>query len=884
MRVTTTRKRALALLAAAGLLLVPMKTTAESPATTPTAQEWTPAAQTQARNIPTPERYFGFRMGTTGRLAGFPKIKDYLRLVDRNSDRVTYQVAGTTTDGNEYPVLFVSSPGNLRRLDRIVEMNRRLADPRGLTPERARALAAQSVPVYMLEATLHSTEVSNTQAIVDLVHRFATEDSDYTRNVLDNVVIMLIPSGNPDGQHRVVDYFNKTAGTNLNRVYPDLYQKYVGHDNNRDWFMFTQPETRIRTNLEKKYRPVVFHAGHQAGTGSPRIWLPTYDEPLSRDIDPITIESANSLGAQVGRALIAEGKTGVQHDDAYGIFWNADVAGYSSYRGTSLFLHEIASARDLAYPVKSTDGRPLGSQDRTMRNVAPYDSDTWTLEQMVDYAKTSYYTGLKTVADSAQGWLYNNLYQVARNSLTWTGGPHAYVIPAAQRDPYATFELLDILELGEVEIDRATRAFTAGNQRYEAGSYVIRTQQPLGRWVDQLLKIEAYPQNARKCANCPLIMPYSETTDNLALLLGVDVDAVQDSFTARLERVGHIGPTPVRMPTAPRASGAYLVSPHSYAIGKMLAALQAANVPVFRSAGTFAAAGRDFAAGTVIVPPSGQARTVLARVSAETGVPVFATDSTPRVKGFQLKPNTRVGLIRGANNMPGGWLMWMFDQYGVNYRVVSADDYTGGGLASRYDTIVIADGVTKQRIVTGLDPARHPQEFAWARGVGEAGWAQLRAYVQGGGNLVAIGDGADTARELLDLPIRNVVPTNRDQFNVPGALVQNTFDPATPAAWGMPAQWPVWFYNNAAYQVTGTGARVAASYPTRGELLASGYAHGQQALAGLANVVSFDVGQGQVTIAGGEITFRSWPRAAFPVLYNSIYHGPAQPADAPRFD
>ncbi|GAB3137515.1 M14 family metallopeptidase [Micromonospora sonneratiae] len=875
------------MLATAGLLLVPLRTTAESPAPTPTGatRDWTPVAQTQARNIPTPERYFGFRMGTTGKLAGFPKIKDYLRLIDRNSDRVTYQVAGTTTDGNEYPVLFVSSPGNLRKLDRIVEMNRRLSDPRGLSPEQARALAAQSVPVYMLEATLHSTEVSNTQAVVDIVHRFATEDSDYTRNVLDNVVIMVIPSGNPDGQHRVVDYFNRTAGTDLNRVYPDLYQKYVGHDNNRDWFMFSQPETRIRTNLEKKYRPVVFHAGHQAGTGSPRIWLPTYDEPLSRDIDPITIESANSLGAQVGRALIAEGKKGVQHDDAYGIFFNADVAGYSSYRGTSLFLHEIASARDLAYPFRSADGRPLGPQDRTMRNVAPYDSDTWTLEQMVDYAKTSYYTGLKTVADNARTWLFNNLYQVARNSLSWTGGPRAYVIPAAQRDPYATFELLDILEFGEVEIHRATKAFTANDQRYDAGSYVIWTQQPLGRWADQLLKIEDYPINARKCARCPLIMPYSETTDNLGLLLGVDVDAVPDTFTAKLERVSRIDPARVTMPATPRASGAYLVSPNSYAVGKVLAALQAADVPVFRSEGTFTASGRTFAAGTVIVPPSTQARTVLARVSAETGVPVFATDTTPRVKGFQLKPNTRVGLIRGANNMPGGWLMWMFDQYGVNYQVVGADDYTGGGLTSRYDTIVIADGVTRQRIVTGIDPARHPADFAWARGVGEAGWAQLRAFVQGGGNLVAIGDGADTARELLDLPVRNVVPSNRDDFNVPGALVHNTFDPAVPAAWGMPEQWPVWYYNNSAYQVTsGAGARVAAGYPRQGELLASGYAHGQQTLAGLANVVSFDVGRGHVTIAGSEITFRSWPRSASPLLYNSIYHGPSQPTDVPRFN
>ncbi|MFC6883352.1 MULTISPECIES: M14 family zinc carboxypeptidase [Actinomadura] len=826
------------------------------------------AART-GRNIPAPKDYFGFAMGTTGRLAGFDKIKNYLKLIDGRSDRVRYQVADRTTMGNDYPVVFVSSPRNLRDLDRIVRDNRRLAEP-GVSESEARRLAARSKPVYLMEGTLHSTEVGNTQALVDIVHRFATEDSGYTRGVLDNAVLMVIPSGNPDGQHLVVDHFNRTANTPYDRVYPDLYHRYIGHDDNRDWFMFTQRETRTRVRLEQTYRPVAGHYMHQAGTGGPRLWTPPYDEPLGTGVDPITIQSANTQGQVAARALTAEGKRGVSSDDAYGIFWNADVMGFSTFLGTSLFLTEIAGAKDLAYPYRSPDGKPLGSQNLTMRTLQPYDSDTWTLEQIVAYAETAAYAGIDNVAKNGASWLYNNLYQVSHKAQTQTDLPYAYVVPANQRDPYAVLEMMRVFEFGRAEIEQARAPFSANGKSYPAGSYVLRTRQPMGRWIDQLLKKDVYPEKAaRKCPECPVIMPYSETTDNVALLMGVDAVPVSKPFNAQLQRVQRVMPAPTRMPSTPR--GAYLVAPDSYGVGHALAQLQKANVPVLRSSEEFKA-GRTFAPGTLVVPPTEAARQVLQRVSSSTGLQVHGSDALPKVDGFKLKPGTRVGLIRGANNMPGGWMMWMLDQYGVNYKVVGADDYAD--LKSHYDTIVVSDGVSKNSIVKGLDPAKNPKEFAWARGVGDKGWQALSDWVSGGGNLVAIGSGSETARELLDLPMRNAAPTGGG-FTVPGALIRASYKPDVPAAWGMPEEWPVWFNRDAAYRITGK-ADVASAYPS-GDLLVSGYAKGTDALGGLANVASFDVGEGHATIAASEITFRSWPRATWPIVVNAMYQGPSTP-------
>ena len=216
--------------------------------------------------VQAPEQFFGFRPGADGELARYPKILEYFQLLAKTTDRVKYEELGKTTMGNSYALLRISSPQNLARFDRLVEINRRLADPRGLSDAEAQKLAAEGKPFYLVYATIHSTEVSNGQAIVHIVHRLATENSPAIREILDNSVVLMVPSQNPDGQHLVIDHWYKTKGTSFNRVYPDLYHKYVGHDDNRDWFMFTQKETRMNIELvQNTFKPIITHDMHQQG-------------------------------------------------------------------------------------------------------------------------------------------------------------------------------------------------------------------------------------------------------------------------------------------------------------------------------------------------------------------------------------------------------------------------------------------------------------------------------------------------------------------------------------------------------------------------------------------------------------------------------------------
>jgi len=828
-----------------------------------------------ADDIKTPEQYFGFEMGAEGKLAEYPKVLDYMKSIAEKSDRVTYDTVGETTEGNEYATVAISSPDNLDRLDEIVEMNKKLSDPRNTSSEEARKLAKKSVPVYHLEATVHSTEVSNGQAINDIVHRLATEDSKFTEKILTNSVILLVPSQNPDGQHKVVGHFNDTAGTDKARVYPDLYHKYTGHDDNRDWLMFSQIESRYRLNLIKKFNPAMVHIMHQKGNQGSRIFVPPYGGLTSGNVPANMNSSTSALGQHAERQLMAEGKRGVSHaGNEFNIFWTLEQpVGFFPFRGAGVFLTEIATGKDLAYPQESDDGSPLGPQQSRQNLIKPYKKNTWTLKQQVEYGKTATYAGMEYVAQNHEKLLYYNLFASA-NSYTKNGvesGSYAFVIPADQRDDYATYELLKRLEMTEVEIHQATAPFKAAGNGYQKGSYVIQLHQPRGNWAHQVLGVDKYPQDEE--------LPYAEATSNMPMWLGVEADEIDSEFDADLTRVDEVEVPDVKMPEAPGEDGAYFVSPESYGTIEIVTALQDKNIRTFRSASSFRRAGQEFPAGTFVIPATPQARSVLQKSSEKVGLEVYAAASAPKIEGVQLKPNTRVGLFRGANNMPGGWDKWIFDHYGINYKDVGAQDFQHDSLNELYDTIVLPNGISKKDIVEGLDKDKYGSKYSWAYGVGEKGWKKLRKFVRDGGTLLATGSSVETAKELMHLgAIEKALPEGRgsqDKFATGGSLIKQEFDTSEPVAWGMPKSWPIWLYRTQAWDVKKKGVDVASSYPEQGELLASGFLRGDQYLRGAGNAMSFDRGEGKVIVIGNEPTFRSLPRVTFTMVFNAIYGGPA---------
>jgi Zinc carboxypeptidase len=879
---------------------------------------------TAQQAVPHPDQYFGFKIGADGELARYPKILEYFQLLAKQTNRVKYEELGKTTMGNSYPLLRISSPENLAKFDRLVEINRRLADPRGLAEAEAEKLAAEGKPFYFIYATIHSTEVSNGQAIINIVHRLATATDAQTREILDNSVVLMVPSQNPDGQVLVIDHWYKTKGTPFQRVYPDLYHKYVGHDDNRDWFMFTQKETRMNIEyVQNKYKPIITHDMHQQGGNGARIFVPPFTEPFDPNMHPLLRMQQGTVGQAMAHALLSEGKEGVAWEDAYDMW--SPARQYMVYHGQPRILTEIANS-NLADPVKSPNGKPLGWQDSRAHFPVPYTKDTWTLGQQVDYGVTVAIAGMTEVAKYGRNWLMN-FYRVNRDIANGMGGPYAYVVSADQRDNFGLYEMLDILQFGAVEIHRATAAFSANGKQYPAGSFVIKTAQPYGGFANTMLSKQDYP-DLRLFPGGPPEPPYDVTGHTLWMLTGVGVDAVAKPFDAQLELVKKVAPITTTVAAKPKS--AYLIGPESYGTFKMIAQLQKANVPVYRASKSFdvstGSAQGKFAPGTWVIPSTAASQPIVEKYGKELGIAVAGVDTPPSVEGERLKPNTKVGLYKAAGNMPAGWQMWMLEQWGINHEVMKAQDF-GGDLNAKYDVIILPSGTTKARMLSGLNAKTNDSaEWSWAFGIGDAGWANLKKFVENGGTLLAIGNAVETARDLLDLPIERALPqaaprfggqgggttaagnapaaselkdaftspaklmqTLRDKvadpeslFYCPGSLLNNEFDPTNPIAWGMPASWPVFFDDDQAYRIRpgfGIDTKVVSRYP-REKVLASGWLLGEEYLKDQANILSFKVGKGNVVTYGSQIDFRAQPRATWKLIFNGIFHGPATPVAA----
>jgi hypothetical protein len=880
---------------------------------------WQPSGRVSAQQgIPAPEQYFGFKIGADGELARYPKILDYFQLLAKQTNRVKYEELGKTTMGNSYPLLRISSPENLAKFDRLVEINRRLADPRGLSEAEAQKLALEGKPFYFLYATIHSTEVSNGQAIINIVHRLATDTSAPVKEILDNSVVLMVPSQNPDGQVLVIDHWYKTKGTPFARVFPDLYHKYVGHDDNRDWFMFTQKETRMNIEyVQNKYKPIITHDMHQQGGNGARIFVPPFTEPFDPNMHPLLRIQQGTVGQAMAHALLSEGKEGVAWEDAYDMW--SPARQYMVYHGQPRILTEIANS-NLADPVKSADGKPIGWQDSRAHFPVPYTKNTWTLGQQVDYGVTVAFAGMTHVAKYGHDWLMN-FYRVNRDMANGMVGPYAYVVSAEQRDNYGLYEMLDILQFGAVEIHRATAAFSANGKQYPAGSFVVKTAQPYGAFANTMLSRQDYP-DLRLFPGGPPEPPYDVTGHTLWMLTGVSVDAVAKPFDAPLELVKKVAPMTAAIAAKPK--GAYLIGPESYGTFKMVSQLQKANVPVYRASKTF----DKFAPGTWVIPSTAASLPIVEKFGKELGIAVSGVDAAPSVDGERLKPNTKVGLYKAAGNMPAGWQMWMLEQYGINHEVMKSQDFAGD-LNAKYDVIILPSGTTKPRMLNGLNAKTNdPAEWSWAFGIGDQGWKNLKAFVENGGTLLAIGTAVETTRDLFDLPIEKSLPqaaprfgggqggggaatgtpanvdaalkdafssparlmqTLRDRvadpeslFYCPGSLLNNEFDVNNPVAWGMPSAWPVFFDDDQAYRLRpgfGVDTQVVSRYP-RQNVLASGWLLGEDYLKDQANIISFKIGKGTVVTYGSQIDFRAQPRATWKLIFNAIFHGPATPVTA----
>jgi hypothetical protein len=770
--------------------------------------------------IPAPKDVIGFTPGDDRKLASWASIVEYFKKLDAASDRVIFGEIGKSTMGAPFVYATISSPENLKNLEKYKQINAKLADPRTIgtpasLPARdsvAKRLIAQGKTIVLITHGIHSTEVGSTLSSMLIAHRLASSNDPDIRKILDNTIILLVPSLNPDGVDIVKNWYDKTLGTPYEGTEPpELYHKYVGHDNNRDWYAFTQVETQLTVDkIHNVWHPQIVHDIHQQGARGSRLFLPPYMQPVEPNVPKQIVEGFTELGNYMAKTLRDSGYQGITTNSTYDAWTPARA--YSHYHGGVRILSETASAR-LATPitVKFEDLRVPADDGYDPKvesaNFGPvWKGGEWKLRNITDYMTTAAFALMNHAADNRERWL-SKFYEIGKEAVRPMndGELFAFVVPdqgfkdveegtrpalgaTSRRDT-----LLGMLERGGVEIERVG-AFRVDNRTYPDGTMVVRVNQPYAGFAKALLEAQTYPDLKDSSGN-PL-PPYDVTAHTLPLLMSVSYESIFKPFAYRAA-------------TSPRTG-----------MG------------------------------------SGCASSIPSRYS------IYGS-WTP--------------------SMDEGWTRWLFRKSG-GYRIecenevdtIRNSEIRDGLTGSRRPTAVVFPDQSPNQILNGYAKGSMPDEYTG--GVGKEGVENLRKFVENGGTLVFLNRSSNFAIEHFKLPVKDVTRgLNRKDFFIPGSILRTELGTTHPIAKGMPQQSIAWFENSPAFEIQTDplaltrNFRIIARYPSDPkQILLSGWALGAEKIAGKAALVEFTVGKGKIILFGFRPQYRGQSLATFPLLFNAI--------------
>jgi Zinc carboxypeptidase len=779
---------------------------------------------------PTPESHFGHPIGVDRELLDWDKVVSYFQALAKTSDKIRVEELGKTTEGRPFIAATISSAATLRNLDHYREIQSKLADPRRTTAEESAALANEGKTVVLITCSIHATEVASTHSAIQFTYNLLTQDTPKFRAILDNLIILLVPSQNPDGLDIVTRWYRKTLGTPFEGTSPpELYHKYVGHDNNRDWYIFSQPETRLTVaRLLNAWHPQIVYDVHQQGSYASRMFVPPWLNPIDPNVDATLAQEGNYLGLGMAADLTAAGKKGVVTNALYD-FWSP-ARHYMAYHAGVRILSEAASA-SLASPLTvrpdqiQTTGLGYNPRERSWNYLQPWEGGTWRIGDIVDYQLIAFESLLYEAALRRVD-LLRDFYAVGRRAVARTS-PYAFVIPRSQMDPGSSRKMLEALSFGDVEIGRASDAFAAGGKRYPEGSYIIRMQQPYSSYAKTLLERQHYP-DLRLYPGGPPQRPYDVTAQTLPLLMGVTTDTVDAPFgvASNLTKSFEFEQSVAATPGALSASD----SDTWRAVNK----IWSGGAPVYRSVVT-----GDFFAQ---LPPAIESAKI----------------SRPRIALYKSYTPA----------IDEGWTRWLLEDFGFAYQNVVNPEIDAGNLRQRFDVIVFPDQPASQ-IANGFEPGTMPREYAG--GLRAKAVANLRNFAEQGGTLVFLNRSANYAVEHLHLDVKNVVAGVPDRdFYSPGSLLNATLDTRNAVAKGLPENIAIWTEDSPAWEVPANSKDfVVARYPDE-HLLASGWLLGESYIKGRAAVVEVPIGQGEAVLFGMRPQYRAQSYQAFKLFFNSL--------------
>ncbi len=794
------------------LLTTTMLAVASSVAMAPALAQLAPAT---AARITAPVAVMQVAPGTDYFLANNTQLEIWLKAVAVESDRMKLVSIGKTAEGREQYMAVISSPDNIRNLEKYRDIAKKLALAKGLTDESAKALAAEGKAVVWIDAGLHATEVTNVQTHIQIIHEMLTQNDPETLRLL-NDDIMLFVFANPDGLELVADWYMRPTDKtkrDTNSI-PLLYQKYIGHDNNRDSFISNQPET---TNMNKAaYRdwfPQILYNEHQTGPVGTVVFIPPFRDPYNYNNEPLVINQTDAVGTAMHARLVAQGKGGsISRSGApYSTWFNGGIRTIGYFHNQIGILTEIIGS-PTPMEIPFVPANQLNRQDQVM-TIAP---QKWHFQQSLDYIKEMDRAVLDYASRYRETVLYNR-YIMGRNQIqkgsedSWVitpkridaakaeaakmakpasgspldglvgydtraiipsslyksvlqdpamRAPRAYIMSATgQRDMPTTIKFLNALIKTGIEVEKADSEFSFGGKTYPAGSYVVRTDQAFRPHVLDMFEPQDHPQDFAYPGGPP-VRPYDVTGYTLAYQMNVSVDRMLDGAPPHFPLVPDLIETPPAGKMLGSGSAGHVVSHASNNSFTLTNRLLKAGVPMYWIKEATTVAGAAMAPGALWIPASAKARPILDEATRSLGLDVYAVAAKPDGSTISVK-QPRIGLVDiYGGSMASGHTRWIFEQYEFPYTKVYPQELDKGGLNRKYDVLVFQGDLMGRegRVRSQPKPEDIPAQWHMALGniTPEKTLPQLATFARAGGTVITVGNASAMAAEL-GVPIVNAL-------------------------------------------------------------------------------------------------------------------------------
>ncbi len=838
----------------------------------------------QAQKIPSPEDVFGFQVGADYKLADYDQMLDYYTQLAMTSDRVKMIDIGKSVMGRPIKLMFISTKENLAQLDKWKDISTALARAK-ITKEEAEAMVKEGKAIVWFDAGMHASERAHAQMANELAYKIATEETAEMQRIRENVITLLVPCINPDGVDIVVDWYRKNLGTpfETSRT-PILYQKYVGHDNNRDWFMNNMPETKTANRiLYQEWYPQIIHNHHQTSPSWARIFLPPFRSPVNKRIHPGVTTGVNLVGTAMANRFAMKKMPGVISGTNFSMFWNGGMRTAPYYHNMIGILTEVAHATptprfyDPKKKPKTVAG--IASDGSEVFYPYPWEGGESHFRDAVDYMLTASMGILEIAADRKEQFL-RNIYLMGKDAIENKDEAFAYVIPAEQWDKGEARNLVEILQRGGLEAHRATSDFIIGDKKYNKGAVVLYGAQAFRPFLVDLMEKQEYP-NQYLYPGGPPKPPYDLAGWTLPMQMGIQVDRIDSAFTANTEMIeGLIAP--ITGTVNGKAKAGYLFSATQNASYKAVNLLLKEGTKVSRLTEVTSLGKTAYPVGTFWVTGD---KDKIAQIATATGVDFIGVNSKPKAKSQSIK-KFKVGIYKSwVANKDEGWTRWMLREHAFDLDSLQDADIRLGNLA-KYAAIIIPSQRSGS-IMHGHNVSRMPKEYTG--GIGLDGTKMFEMYVKNGGTLITFDQASDFAIDQFGLPIVNVTKNlSNKQFFIPGSLIRAKVDTTKTLAYGMQEEIAASFSRSRAFKIyspsyMGEGgkediekaaapkAKIIVKFADK-DLLMSGWAQGEDKyLKGKAAMIDVEYGEGNVVLFSFRPQFRGQPRGTYKLIFNSIF-------------